>query len=32
MKNAIGSEGKTIVIARYIMQDKKYMRVKPNFL
>ena len=32
MKKAIGSKGKTIVIAKYIMQDKKYMTVKPNFL
>jgi hypothetical protein len=32
MKKVRGSDGKTIVIAKYIMQDKKYMMVKPNFL
>jgi hypothetical protein len=32
MKKTSGREGKTIVIAKYITQNKKYVRVKPNFL
>ena len=32
MKNISGSEGKAIVIAKYIIQNKKNTRVKPNFL
>jgi hypothetical protein len=32
MKKARGSERKTIVIAKYIIQNKKNVRAKPNFL